>query len=53
MEEVKYSICVSALQKKYKEYSARAAAYGQSNDPRLVDALAACKQILEEMKHWS
>lgn len=44
---------LAELQKKYKEYSARAAAYGQSNDPRLVDALAACKQILEEMKHWS
>lgn len=44
---------LAELQKKYREYSARAAAYGQSNDPRLVDALAACKQILEEMKHWS
>ena len=44
---------MTELQNKYKEYSARAAAYGQSNDPRLVDALKACSQILAEMKQWS
>ena len=44
---------LAELQQQYKEYSARAAAYGQQNDPRLVETLAMCKKIQNEMKRWA
>lgn len=44
---------MEALQKEYMKHSQQAAAYSRTQDPRLLEELAACKRINDEMKKWS
>ena len=44
---------LAELQKQYLEHSKRAAEYSRKNDPQVIEELAACKKINEEMKQWS
>ena len=44
---------LQTLQKQYEEQSRLASAYAAAHDPRLKDALLACKKLSEEMKQWS
>ena len=41
---------LAALQADYKKHSELAAAYSLHDDPRLKDALAACKNLSNEIK---
>lgn len=41
------------LQKQYMEHSKLAAAYSKANDNRVIEELAACKRINEEIRNWS
>ena len=41
------------LRKRYLEHSQKATAYSRNNDQRVIEELAECKKINEEMKKWS
>lgn len=44
---------LAELQKQYIEHSQKATAYSRNNDQRVIEELAACKRINEEIKKWS
>lgn len=44
---------LAELQKQYREHSQKATVYSRNNDQRIIEELAACKRINEEIKKWS